>query len=74
MPALQQELSVSEGAGLVRNLLFIEKLGRTEQTLTISLQVETQDETYQGRVPFILLEVYTCGSTNSFSNHESCGI
>ena len=54
MPATQLELSVTEGVGVVRDLVFIEKLGRSEQTLTISLQVDTQDETFRGKLSVVM--------------------
>ena len=46
----QLELSVSEGAGFVRDLVLVERLGRTEQNLTIRLQVDIQDGAVQGMV------------------------
>ena len=54
VPATQLELSVSEGVGVVRDLVFIEKLGRTEQTLTINLQVVTLDETLRGKLSVMM--------------------
>ena len=57
MPATQLELSVSEGVGTVRDLVFVERLGRREQTLTISLQVDTHDGTLRGIVAIVMRNV-----------------
>ena len=48
LPGTQPELSVSEDAGVVSNLLFIEKVGQTGQSLTVRLEVDTESDTIEG--------------------------
>ena len=45
----QTEISVSEDAGIVENLLFIEKTGETNGNLTIKLLIDTVHSAVQGR-------------------------